>query len=245
MSGKNVFVVTLVLIVGFAIGFFVANSVNRGEVEELKRLVEQAGNVTESQNNEMENSLSDEEIHQKIEEADRNPRDVRFQANLGIALYRYGSMKRDVNLIREAGRLLERANTLEEKNFDILAGLGGVNFDLAYIGEESEKFGTSRDYYRKASDLRPEDSTILTNIGLTYFLSRPPNLELAANTFEQTLKSNPKDERALEYVVRSLAGLKRQKDAAHYFEELRKASPAYPAIKELQALISVEAYENR
>lgn len=237
MHGRNVFLAAIMLLAGFAIGFFVANSLNRGEVDELRRQLEQLKTRTESQSKDRDAALSEEEIRAKIAEADANPDDVGFQTNLGIALYRYGSMKRDAALIREAGRLLDRANSLEANNFDVLAGLGSVNFDLGYIAGENDKFAASRGFYQKASNLRPSDSSIRTNIGLTYFLSKPPEIESALLSFEDSLKVNPNDERALEYIVRSLASLNRESEARGFFERLRAVNSANPALDELQALL--------
>ncbi|HBR58631.1 MAG TPA: hypothetical protein DEA22_14380 [Blastocatellia bacterium] len=245
MSARNIFAALIILIIGFAVGFFVANSINRGEVDELKRQVEQSKLASNSRNSEREAVLTEEEIRAKIAEADANPGDVRFQANLGIALYRYGSMKRDAALIREAGRLLVRANSLEENNFDVLAGLGSVNFDLAFIAGEPDKYRSSREFYQKALAIRPADSEILTTIGLTYYLSQPPDFETAKITCEKSLKINPNDERALEYIIRALVGLNRNEDAEAYFKQFRSLNPANPAISELRALLGSEIIENR
>lgn len=245
MLGKNLVIAATALLFGFAIGFFVANSLNRGEVDEIKRQVEQLKAPAEMRANSDDAALSEEEIRTKIAEADANPGDVRFQTNLGIALYRYGSMKRDPVLIREAGRLLNRANALEGNNFDILAGLGSVNFDLGYLAGENDKFAASRAFYRKASNLRPDDSSLLTNIGLTYFLSQPPAMESALVNFEHSLKVNPNDERALEYIVRSLVSLNQRGKASGYFERLRAANPSNPAVGELQALVGSDTIKKR
>ena len=74
--------------------------------------------------------LSKEEIRKKIVDAEENQNNFTFQKELGLALYRYAIMKRDQELVSEVVKLLERANKLNPKDYDVLVSLGNAHFDI-------------------------------------------------------------------------------------------------------------------
>src|SRR4051794_22041142 len=106
--------------VGFLIGFILANSINRSEINQLRAQLEDARNAGKSSKDDTTgNDLSQDEIRSKIAEADRDPTNVSYQKNLGLALYKYGSIKNDPQIMSEAARLLERAFKLAPEDTEI------------------------------------------------------------------------------------------------------------------------------
>ena len=212
------------VLVGFVIGFLVASSINRSEINQLRANVETVKSASNANpNNE---SLSDEEIRDKIAEADQNPTNVTFQKNLGLALYRYGSIKGDTNVISDSIRLLDRASKLSPSDNDITVGLGNAWFDIGYVEKKNDALEKARGFYEAALSRAPQDAGIRTDLGMTYFLYDPPDNQKAAEEFKKALVSDPKNEKALQFIVQALARQGDKASAQKYLDILREAYPA-------------------
>lgn len=215
------------VLLSFAGGFLVANSLNRNDLtalraenENLKRAQNEAANASE------EGSLSDEEIRQKIAEADRNPDNISFQKNLGLALYNYAAMKQNADLLREVSRLVERVYEKNPDDYEAVVALGNINFDLAYINKNNENFQRAREFYQRALDKKPDDANTRTDLGLTYFLSNPPETERAIAEFQKSLKANPKNEKTLTALIQAFQSLNKKEEAEKYAAQLKEINPA-------------------
>jgi tetratricopeptide (TPR) repeat protein len=231
--------------VGFLLGFFVANTINRSEINELRAQADPARQVgTGNSNNQSEGELTDAEIRAKIAEADANPTNTAYQKNLGLALYRYGVIKNDVGLITEAARLLERAHDLSPHDRAIDVGLGAAWFDIGYINKDSEAFKKARKVYERVLVDQPKDADVITDIGMTYYLSDPSDDRKATEAFKRAIAIDPKNEKALEFIVQSLA---RQNDitgAKKYLTDLRAAYPTNASLAELTARVDPDVKQN-
>ena len=155
-----------------------ANSLNRSELNRLQAENEQFKKpVNQTQQNNPELSLTDEEIRQKIAQADESPNQIDFQRNLGLALYRYGAMKQDVNLISESTRLLKRAGDANPKDYDVLVTLGNAFFDIASTKKDNESYLKAREYYAKALEQKAEDADVRADYGATFLFIEPADFE--------------------------------------------------------------------
>ena len=83
--------------------------------------------------------------------------------------------------------------------------------------------------------MRPNDVEVTTDLGLTYFLVDPPEDQKAVVEFQKSLKSNPKHEKTLEFMIQSLIRLNRLSEAETYLAQLRVADPSSDAIDGLAA----------
>ena len=164
MNGSSAAFILLALIAGFAGGFLLANKLNSSEIAALRAQAGQqpASNVTTSQPN-ADTTLTSDELRTKIAEADRNPTSFSYQKNLGVALYRYASMKQDESLLGESIRILTRANGLDGKDFDVLVALGNAHFDVGFFKKDLPSFQTARELYAKALDIKPGDADVRTD----------------------------------------------------------------------------------
>ncbi len=211
-----------------------ANALNRNQLSDLRAENEHLKNTqTATQTNESENALTDDEIAQKIAEADRNPDNFAFQKNLGRALYRYATMRQDSELLEKVSRLLERANKLNAKDYDVLVALGNVNFDIAYLRKDNEKFQEAREFYEKALEQKPSDSDVRTDLGLTYFLTAPSDNEKATAELQKSLEANHKNEKALQFLIQAFLKQNKTKEAEKYIELLRAVNQNNETLPEL------------
>lgn len=239
MDKKFLLVSFLAIAASFVGGFFVANALNRTELESLRAENEKlkAGSI-EPPETQDDNSITDDELRAKIAEADRNPGNFDFQKNLGIALYKYAAMKRDDGLLKESARILDRASGQKKDDFDVLVALGNAHFDMGYFGKHSDEFAISREIYIKALAIRATDVEVRTDLGLTYFLADPPDDTLAIAEFQRSLKTDPRHVKTLEFIIQSFIRQKKLAEAETYLATLRSAQPANENLPDLESKIT-------
>jgi tetratricopeptide (TPR) repeat protein len=228
----------LAVLLSFAGGFLIANSFNRSELESLRAENDRLkANIAETTNKAAEFTLSDEEIKARIAEADSKPSNLKFNRDLGIGLYRYGVIKKDVAILSEAVRLLNRVNAADPKDVNAAVTLGHAHFDIATFGKEPARFKTAREIYTKALELKPRDADVLTDIALTYFLEEPPNLTAAATEFQKALAIDSKNERALQFYTQTLWQSGNTDEAAKSLAKLKEINSSNSAVAELEAML--------
>lgn len=238
MKTKVLLISIVAVIVSFIGGFLLANALNRNEFDSLRAENERLKNTQNaSRNSENGNSLSDEEITRKINEADQNPDNFAFQKGLGLALYRYATVKQDTKLLGDIERLLNRANQLNAKDYDVIVALGNINFDVGYSKKDNEKFRVAREFYQKALEQKPNDSDLITDLGLSYFLMIPPETDKAIAEFQKSLQANDKHEKTLQVLIEAMLTQNNTKEAEKYLEQLRQANQNNEVLPELTAEI--------
>lgn len=213
------------VLLSFAGGFLLANSLNKNELSGLRAENESLKREQNEAAKSDEGTLSDEEIKTKIDEADRNPDNILLQKNLGLSLYTYASMKRNSDLLREVSRLVERVLEKNPNDYESVVALGNINFDIGYFDKNNENFEKARRFYQRALGKKPDDADVLTDVGLTYFLSNPPETEKAIAEFEKSLKANPKSERTLEVLIKTLQSTDKKDEAEKYAAQLKEINP--------------------
>lgn len=234
---KNTLAFVIVAAIGgFVAGFWLANSINRsaGTTTTSTAPAANSGATTASP----ETELTDAEIKAKIAEADQSPGNLSFQRDLGISLYRYAAMKQNPELLGDAVRILERADSLKKDDFDILVALGNAHFDIGFFKKDVASFQRARDIYAKALAVRPGEPDVSTDLGISYFVQEPPDLDKAAAELERVTKGNPKHERSLQFLVQVYAKQKKIPQAEAAFAKLKAINPSSSALSELTTMIS-------
>jgi tetratricopeptide (TPR) repeat protein len=219
---------------GFIGGFWLANSINR------TALITPASNIATGGANTSTatppaDDLSAQEIDDKIAEADQNPSNLKFQKDLGIGLYQYGAMKRDVVLLGEAVRILDRARSLNGQDADVLVALGNAHFDIGFFRKDAASFKRARDAYAKALVLTPGDPEVSTDFGITYYLQQPPDYGQAASELAKVSTANPKHERSLQFLIKTYVAQNKRLDAERTLAKLKSLNPKNSALDELSA----------
>jgi len=204
MNSKAITVAIVVGLLGLVIGFVTANSINRSEMNSLKMQAQTAAPANGAPQKPGESfTLDPDELKAKIAQADAAPDDFDFQKSLGGALYRYATMKKDTQLLDEAARILERANKLKPKDYAVIVDLGNAYFDSGFFKKDPAVMKMARTTYEKAIAEKPDDADVHADYALTFFLDDPPDLARAVVEFQKALKTNPKQERALQYLAQT------------------------------------------
>ncbi len=239
MSGRTGWIALIAAVAGVAAGFVLANSINRNELTTLRaeneRFKNQGGQFSTQDG---KSGLTDDEINATIAKADQSPKDFDTQRNVGVAIYRYGAMKQDEKLIRQSVRILGRAVSLRPDDFDVILSLANANFDVGYFSKDNNALASARNLYEKALAVKPENVDIRTDLGLTYFLQTPSDLDRAAGEFRKALDKNPQHEKTLQFMVQTLIKQNKSGEASAYLERLRAVNPGNESIGELTSMLS-------
>lgn len=239
MNGKVFWLSIVAVVISFGGGFLLANALNRSEINELRA---ENGRLTtaadESKQNDAEGSLSVEEVRARIAEADKNPTDAAFQKNLGMALYRYAAMKQDAATLGEVGRLLTRAHESDPKDYAVVVALGNIYFDIGYFKKENAPFEKAREFYQKALIEKPSDVDVRTDLGLTYFLSDPPEYDRAVAEFQKSLQTNPKHEKTLQVTAQTLLAQNKIAEAEKFVARLKETNANNQYLTQLETQLA-------
>jgi tetratricopeptide (TPR) repeat protein len=128
----------------------------------------------------------------------------------------------------EAIQFLRRANQLQPDNYEAIVQLGNANFDANHY-EEAEK------WYTAALQKKADDVNVRTDLGLTFMLREPANLDRAITEFRASLERDPVHLQTLQNLT---VALTRKGDAAQarvMLAKLEEVSPGNPAITTLRA----------
>lgn len=236
MNKKLLWLSILAVAISFIGGFILANALNKTELEKLR---EENLRLTRNQSESpAEADLSADEIRQRIDEADRNPKNFSFQKGLGIALYRYGTMKKDTALLADVARILERAYELNPKDYEVLTALGNLHFDSAFIKNEPKDYEKARQFYEKALQQRPGDVDVRTDYAITFYLDDPPKNQKAIEELFKSLEDNPKHEKTLQFLIQALLREGKKQEAENYHRTLSEVNPSTPPLSEIEAQLN-------
>ena len=234
MDKNSILVATITLLVGFIGGFLLANSINRSEMNAIRSQSPMPSNSTTKPN---DRKLSPEEIKAKVAEADANPTNVTFQKDLGIGLYRYGAAEREIDVLAEAARLLERANSLDTKDGDVLVNLGNAYFDIGFAKKDMANFAKARDAYNKALAISPNDANVRTDLGISYYVQPEPDYAKAADELQKVIADNPRHDRSMQFLAQVYVEQGKIADAEKLIGRIKEIDAKNPAIGQLTAQI--------
>jgi tetratricopeptide (TPR) repeat protein len=231
---KKALVLSIIAILGsFVGGFLLANALNRSELDQMR-----AENARLKNSSADQLELTDDEIRQKIAEADQNPTNFDFQKNLALGLYRYAGLKQDAKYLPDVTRLLLRALESKPRDYETIVALGNAHLDLGQINKDQAAIEQSREFYRRALAIKKDDADVQNDLGLTYFFSVPPDAEKAIAEYEKALQMNPKHEKAMENLVRALLSAGKTKEAGDYLKRLRETNPKNQSLPDLEAQVA-------
>lgn len=172
------------LVVGLAIGFFAANSINRNAVSSSSASSSPAvANPMPGQTSPVTQGGMQPELAQALEQAKNEPNN--FDAQI-----KAGQMYAQIGNFDKAKGYFDKAAPLAPNTFE-----GYVRIANAYF--DSKQFDTAQSYYEKALAINPNNIDARTDLGTT-FIERPsPDFERAIANFNESLKLDPKHEPTL------------------------------------------------
>ena len=238
MNKNTVLVGIAALLAGFIGGFVLANKLNGAEIAALRSQLGTQAQPNANQTPQADQfSLSDDEIRAKVAEADKNPTNFAFQKDLGIALYRYAAIKQDLALFQESIRILERADSINNRDFDVLVAVGNGYFDIGFAKKDLASFQKAREIYGRALVVKPGDADVQADVGISYFVQEPPDYVKAAAELQKVIDANPRHTRSMQFLAEVLIAQNKLAEAEKILTRIKEIDPNNNAVPDLAARI--------
>lgn len=221
---RNIFFGIIGLVIGLALGFFAANSINRSSGAQSQIVSDSTTPQPAPQAPANGGMLPD--VAEMIQKAESEPQN--FAAQM-----RTGDMYKQIGKFDRAVEFYKRGILLKPDDFNANVVLANALFD-------SQKFEEAADYYEKAVKINGNDVNARTDFGAT-FVERPnPDYDRALKEFNEALKIEPKHEPTLYYV--GIAHLRKgEKEKANQaLVELQNANPNSPLVDRLKQNIEAK-----
>ena len=122
----------------------------------------------------------------------------------------------------------ERALKTRPKDFKLLVALGDTNFELSRY-EEAER------WYQSALKQNPNDATVRNDLGLSFYLRSPRDLDGAIAAYRDALKIDPRYEKSLQNLTQALIEKGEKAAAGGTLKRLEEVNPNNTAIAQLRS----------
>ena len=238
---KNILYCTLGTVLGFLIGFFIANTLTRpgaqvaatnastapatgGEARplgpeelggELPPNHPEVGGATEGGGSAAATSPA---AQAAMDKADRAPKD--FDAQLEAARVFYG-----LDDYEKAALYAERAVSLQPKNLDALVLAGNAKYDEG-------DFAAAAPFYERALAEKPDSPDVRTDYGNTFFNRRDYRRAIAE--YRKSVAADPRHETSWKNIASAAINLGDKATAAEAVERLSALNPQNPELGDLR-----------
>lgn len=233
---------------GFLIGFFLANAINREEQEKLRAEVAglRAGGGSgggapggaeqaPASDDDSFPTLTDEQLRNAVAAADAAPSDAELQRKVGQALYVYAWQRNNASILPDVARILKRAHELDPRDYKTTVMAGDAQFLIARSGRDPGALTEARKLYEAALASNPNDAVVRTSLGLTYFHDSPPDPQRAIREYRLALRADPRQEMSVQNLAAALIETGSFDEAGRRLDELEKLNPSNPELANLRA----------
>jgi tetratricopeptide (TPR) repeat protein len=210
------------LLLGCIIGFLFANNLNQSAPQTLPMTSTAASQNLNLPPNHPEINGNQPgsgplpQVTEALKKAEEQPKDFQAQLDAGDLHYQIGKYD-------EAAKFYERANKIRPEELEVLVKTGNAHFD-------AERFEAAEKWYLLALAKDPDDPNVRTDLGLTFYLRKPPNIERAIKEYKTSLEKSPNHELSLQNLIVALKDKGDDKAAQEAIDKLAKINPNNPAI---------------
>lgn len=216
------------LVAGLVIGFMLANNLNRSASGQLSNT---AASTTTAQSKNpnlpadhppigtaADQTQSDPlpQVEAAIDRAKQQPQDYEAQMTAGDLYYQIGRFD-------EAAKFYEIANKLKPAESEPLIKAGNSYFD-------SDKFEQAEKWYLLALQKEPKNLNVRNDLGLTFFLRTPRNIERAVKEYKSSLTIDPDHEITLQNLALAYDENGDTENLRTTIEKLKKINPKNPVV---------------
>jgi tetratricopeptide (TPR) repeat protein len=251
LNPKTVIIGAAGVVLGFVVGFFLANGINRQEQDKLRGEVAslRAGGAAKDgvaggggaqaqaagDNEDSIPTLTDEQLKRAVAQADAAPDDVKLQKKVGQALYVYAWQKGNTSILPEVARILKHAHELDPKDFNTSLMAGDAHFLIARSGGDTKQLTEARKLYDAALASKPDDVEARTKLGMTYFYDSPSDPQRAIREYRRALQTDPRQELPLQSLAAALIETGNLDEAGKRLDELEKLNSSNRELASLRA----------
>ena len=163
------------------------------------------------------------EVNDVIQKARSEPSN--FEAQMQAA-----DLYKQINRFEGAIEFYERAAKTRPKDIKLLVALGDANFELKRY-EEAER------WYQSVLKQNPNDATVRNDLGLSFYLRSPRDLDKAIAAFQDALKIDPRYEKSLQNLTQALIDKGAKSAAGETLKRLEAVNPDNKAIAPLRSQV--------
>jgi len=220
------------LLIGIMIGFFATNSINRSALVNAPTTVSGGAGaggtgaalppghppLDSAGSGSAEATAAATAASEKARKEPSN-----FDAQMQAASLNYQSRS-----YQQALEFYNRAYQLKPNDFEALTGLGNANYDL-------DRYAEAEGWYQQALQLKPDAVDVRSDLGSTYLLREPRDLDKAIAAYRGALSYNPRHEKTLQNLTVALLEKGDKTAAREMLKRLEEINPSNQALPELRS----------
>jgi tetratricopeptide (TPR) repeat protein len=231
MLKENIMSLVLGLVVGLVVGFVFANNFNRSDSQRPSAanglpgpkitdgsLPPPGGNSASDRD---EEARPQPQIAAAIERAKSRPQDYEAQMTAADLYYQ-------IKRFDDAAKFYEAAGKLKPSEAEPMIKAGNAFFD-------GEKYDEAEKWYERALSKDAKNVAVRTDLGLTFFLREPRDIERAIKEYSGALAIDPNHEFALQNLALAYIEKGDRTSFQSTLERLRKVNPNNPVVTKSDA----------
>lgn len=156
---------------------------------------------------------------------------ARNEPNNFAAQLKAGELFAQINRYDQALEFYQRAYQIKKDDLSVLVALGNMTFDL-------KRYAEAERWYQEALKLNPRDVNVRTDLGLSYFLREPKELDKAIAEYRTSLGYEPRHEQTLQNLISALVAKGDKAAARPYLQQLEQVNPNNQALPQLRAQLN-------
>lgn len=228
------------LIVGLIIGFIVANSINKSAYEKppassVSATASNSNPALPKDHPPIGTSAGDQsgprpEVAAAIEKAKSQPQNYEAQMTAADLYYQ-------IQRFDEAAKFYEIAAKLKPADAEPMIKAGNAYFDAAQTAAENNdyktatpKFVIAEKWYTLALQKEPKNILARTDLGLTFFLRDPRDIDRAIKEYTTSLSIDPIHEITLQNLALAYSENGDKENLQSTLEKLKKINPDNPVV---------------
>lgn len=161
------------------------------------------------------------EVASAIERARQEPNN--FAAQMEAA-----GMYTQIGRSEGALEFYKRAVKIKPDDFELLVKLGDTHFDL-------QRYAEAESWYQRALRIKPDDATVRMDLGLSYYLRTPRELDKAITAYREALRADPRHEKTLQNLTQALLEKGDRAAAQTSLRQLEQVNPGNQAISQFRS----------
>ena len=232
MNKESVMFGVFGLVVGLVVGFVGANSINRSATGQVSTTSASSTSAPSSNPNlpadhppigtAVDNTQSGPlpQVAEAIEKAKQQPQNYEAQMTAADLYYQ-------IQRFEDAAKFYEIANKLKPTEVEPMVKAGNAYFD-------AEKYELAEKWYLQALQKNPNDINVRTDLGLTFFLRSPRDIDRAIKEYRTSLAIDPNHEITLQNLALAYSENGDNENLGKTTEILKKVNPNNPAITKIE-----------
>ena len=212
--GKHVVYGLAGLVIGLAIGFVGANSINRGSTATTQTSQVEVPAAAHS------NTAALSDVSAVLQQAEAEPQNFAIQM-------RTGDMYAQIRRPEKAIEFYSRGVAIKPEDFNANVVLANAYFD-------SGQFENAADYYSKALAINPNDVNARTDLGTTFVERKDPDYDRGIKEFTSALELAPDHAPALYYLGVAYGRKGNTAEAQKTLSRLEKSNPNSDLVERLK-----------